>query len=410
VSGVFPIPKAVWLAGVAATVFLLGTLVGSLLPGADHEPAGGDASAGSRGAPTPAAPGTSPAGIDPSGFPPSRLPDASPDATSDAGDAEGSGRKPVNVPGWERTAVAGTSRLPSTRAVSCPPATTTVTTAESLAAALAGASPGDVIGLADGVYRGAFVASVSGSSQQPIFLCGGRGAVLENEGPKSGYVVHLKQASHWRLVGFSVRQGQKGVMADGTVGSVIQGLSVTDIGDEAIHLRSFSTDNVVSGNVVSRTGLRREKFGEGVYIGTAVSNWCTISNCRPDRSDRNVVVGNRFESTTAEAVDIKEGTTGGLVRDNEFDGSALTGADSWVDVKGTAWLVQDNTGSHSPRDGFQTHEILEGWGARNQFRGNRATVNGPGYGFALTPVAGNTVACDNSATGAAQGLANVPCG
>ena len=139
---------------------------------------------------------------------------------------------------------------------------------------------------------------------------------------------------------------------------------MTDIGDEAIHLRNFSTDNVVSDNEISRTGLRREKFGEGVYIGTAVSNWCTISNCRPDRSDRNVVVGNRIDTTTAEAVDIKEGTTGGLVEDNVFDGSALSGADSWVDVKGTAWLIQGNTGTASPRDGFQTHEILEGWGSQ----------------------------------------------
>jgi hypothetical protein len=410
VTGVPPIPKAARLAGVAAVVFLLGTLVGALLLGADRDPVGGDASAGSRSAATPVATGTPPSRIDPSGMPSSRLPEASAHPTTDGGGDDEPDRKPVNESGWERTAVAGTSLLPSTRAVSCPPATTTVTTAESLAAALAAARPGDVIGLADGTYRGAFVASVSGSAQRPIYLCGGRGAVLENEGPKSGYVVHLKQATHWRLVGFSVRQGQKGVMADGTVGSVIQGLTVTDIGDEAIHLRSFSTDNVVSGNVISRTGLRREKFGEGVYIGTAVSNWCTISNCRPDRSDRNVVVGNRIEGTTAEAVDIKEGTTGGLVRDNDFDGSALSGADSWVDVKGTAWLIQGNTGTHSPGDGFQTHEILEGWGARNQFRGNRATVNGPGHGFALTPVAGNTVACDNSATGAAKGLANVPCG
>lgn len=409
-SGVVPIPKSAWLAGLAVALFLLGTLVGVLLPDGDREPAGGDAPVGSS-TPAPPASGAPLSGIDPSGIPSSRPPDASPSPTSgDGGNADkGSDRKPVNEPGWERSAVAGRSRLPDARAVSCPPATTTVTTAESLAAALTAASPGDVIGLADGVYRGAFVASVSGSAQQPIFLCGPRGAVLENEGPRSGYVLHLKAASHWRLIGFSVRQGQKGVMADGTVGSVIQGLNVTDIGDEAIHLRNFSTDNVVSDNVISRTGLRREKFGEGVYIGTAVSNWCTISNCRPDRSDRNVVVGNRIDTTTAEAVDIKEGTTGGLVQDNVFDGSALSGADSWVDVKGTAWLIEGNTGIDSPRDGFQTHEILKGWGARNQFRGNRATVNGAGYGFALTPVAGNTVSCDNTATGAARGLANVPC-
>nr|WP_231134358.1 right-handed parallel beta-helix repeat-containing protein [Motilibacter deserti] len=294
---------------------------------------------------------------------------------------------------------------------SCPDPTVTVATADELTDALATAQAGDSIALAPGTYNGAFVATGAGTQDAPIALCGPADAVLEGNGPDDDYVLHLDGVSHWRVAGFTVRDGQKGVMADGAVSTVISGLTVEDIGDEAIHLRGFSTDNLVEGNTVRRTGLRKPKYGEGIYIGTAKSNWCDITDCEPDRSDRNVVRGNTISETTAEAVDIKEGTTGGKLVDNTFDGSAIdeAGADSWVDVKGNDWVVQGNTGVNSPEDGFQTHEILGGWGQGNVFRDNVARVNGPGHGFSLTPVNDNRVSCDNKASGAKQGLANVAC-
>jgi hypothetical protein len=286
-----------------------------------------------------------------------------------------------------------------------------VSSASTLQSALDAAQPGDVIQLAPGTYDGNFVITPSGTAADPITLCGSAESILDGGDVEGGYVVHLNGASHWRLVGFTVTNGQKGVMADGTVGSVIQGLTVTRIGDEAIHLRRFSTDNLVTGNQVSMTGLRREKFGEGIYVGTAESNWCDITACEPDTSDRNVVEGNTIRDTTAEAIDIKEGTSNGIVRDNVFDGSGMTedGADSWVDIKGNDWLIEGNVGTNSLLDGFQTHEILDGWGTRNVFRGNTANVNGPGFGFSLTPARDNEVTCDNTASAAGEGFSNVTC-
>lgn len=292
----------------------------------------------------------------------------------------------------------------------CPTGDVEVTTAEELRDALAAAAPGDVIQLADGRYEGSFVAETPGEPDAPIHLCGSADAVLDGGGTDAGTVLHLDGASHWMLLGFTVQNGKKGVMADGVVGSLIGDLTVRDIGDEAIHLRAASSDNRIVGNTVSDTGLRKPEFGEGIYVGTAEESWCEISDCQPDRSDGNEIVGNTISATTAESIDIKEGTTGGLIRDNEFDGSALTGdADSWVDIKGNDWLIEGNRGRNSPADGFQTHEILEGWGTGNRFSGNTAEVNGPGYGFALTPERENIVACDNVAEGAGSGLANVEC-
>jgi hypothetical protein len=99
-----------------------------------------------------------------------------------------------------------------------------------------------------------------------------------------------------------------------------------------------------------------------------------------------------------------------VLRNNTFDGSDIEAADSWVDVKGKGWTIEDNSGSNSPEDGFQTHEIVDGWGTENVFRNNTAKVNGPGYGYALTPVRDNIVECNNEASAAESGLSNEPCG
>lgn len=302
----------------------------------------------------------------------------------------------------------GTSPLPSLPG-NCPPATTTVASASELVAALAAPEPGSVILLADGVYPGTFRASGEGTADNPITLCGGPDAILDGGGTDEGYVLHLDRAAHWIVQGITVRNGQKGVMLDETTNSSLSGLTVEGIGDEAIHLRKFSSDNKVTGNTVRGAGLRKPQFGEGIYVGTAESNWCGISSCEPDRSDRNEIRGNTVTDTTAESVDIKEGTADGLLSGNQFDGSTIREADSWVDVKGKGWRIEGNTGRNSPRDGFQTHEIADGWGTDNIFRDNVAEVNGPGLGYSLKPARDNVVDCSNKASRAGQGLSNVPC-
>jgi hypothetical protein len=301
---------------------------------------------------------------------------------------------------------------PVAAAVTCPKATVTVSTAKQLTAALGSAKAGAVIVLKPGRYVGEFRTTRSGTAAKPITLCGTSKAILDGDGIKGGYGFHLDGAKYWRLLGFTVTNAQKGVMADGTVGSVIQQLTVHKIGDEAIHLRKFSTDNVVKGNRIYDTGNRREKFGEGVYIGSAHSNWCDVTKCKPDKSDRNRVEGNTITDTTAEAIDIKEGTSSGVVTKNTFDGSGLvkSGADSWVDVKGNSWVISHNIGVDSPMDGFQVHDVYDGWGRKNVFRSNKATVNGPGFGFSLTPVQNNVVECSNSVSKAKEGFSNVSCG
>lgn len=302
----------------------------------------------------------------------------------------------------------GASGIP-TDAAECAEPTVEVADAGELRTALKKAQPGDVIVMAPGRYAGRFTMTADGERDAPITLCGSHDSILDGGSTGDGYVVHLDGVAHWVLQGFAVRNGQKGVMADATTNTVIRGLDVSRIGDEAIHLRAGSSDNQVLQNTISDTGLRKPKFGEGIYVGTAESNWCDISDCAPDASDRNLIEGNTISKTTSESIDIKEGTSDGVVRDNTFDGSAMVEADSWVDVKGSGWLIDGNTGTASPADGFQTHEIVDGWGTGNVFRGNAANLDGDGLGFSLKPERDNVLTCDNTVSGAGAELSNVEC-
>jgi hypothetical protein len=323
---------------------------------------------------------------------------SAPSASASSGSATDTASKP------SRSAAAGTGGGAATGdPVRCTGATTTVKSASQLTAALRDAAPGDVIALAAGTYTGNFEGTASGTQSDPITLCGGSSAVLDGGETEKGYVLHLQGVSWWKLAGFTVQNGQKGVMFDDVQHSVIDGLTVTKIGDEAVHLRAGSSDNTVSGTTVTDTGLRKPQFGEGIYIGSSKSNWCTVSDCKQDSSDRNVITGNTISGTAAENVDIKEGTTGGTLSDNSFDGTGMQGqnhADSWVDVKGNDWTISGNRGVHSTLDGFQTHELLSGWGTDNTFTGNTVDLgNSDGVAFAFRPVEGNTVSCDNEVIG-----------
>lgn len=301
----------------------------------------------------------------------------------------------------------------------CPTATVTVSTEAALEAALTGAQPGDVIQIADGTYNGGnavanqWTATHSGTAASPIWLCGGPNAVLTNDGITSSYGLHLNGASYWHLLGFSVTAAQKGVIVDSASHVTVEGLNVHGVGDEGVHLRKNTTYSTVTGNTIHDTGNRREKFGEGVYVGSADSNWGALTGGQPDHSDNNVVSYNTIYDTPAESVDLKEGTQNGEVYGNNFDGSGQTseGGDSWVDAKGNAWKIYNNVGHHSSGDGFQTHHKnltnsgLGNWGLSNKFKGNTVDVQGPGYGFFIhdPSTTGNQVDCDNVITGAASG-------
>lgn len=293
-----------------------------------------------------------------------------------------------------------------------PANTVSVSTAAELSAALAAAAPGQTIHMQDGLYVGKFVASASGTADAPITLAGSRAAVLSTGSIWSGYGLHVT-GSHWRIAGLAVTEAAKGIVLEGSTHTVISNVDVGRIGSEAVHFRKNSSDGIVRDSDIHDVGLAQPGYGEGVYVGSAKSNWATVMGSAdvPDRSDRVQILNNRISRTAAEGVDAKEGTSGGVIRGNSFTDAGYSGsnsADSWADIKGNGYIVDGNTGSTALADAFQVHSVLEGWGLNNSFSGNTILGGVPGYEvWVQSGSLGTVIACKESKAG--LGLSNVPC-
>lgn len=291
-----------------------------------------------------------------------------------------------------------------------------VKTSSQLRSALAEAKPGTHIKIADGTYYGPFKISASGTSAAPIRITGSRGVTLRGKGISSGYALHLDRARWIVMEGFMVRYAKKAIVLDESSHNLIRNLDIGHAGEELVLMRNYSSHNTITKSYIHRSGLITPGYGEGVYIGLSKSNWSRESQSRtggkPDRSDYNKVTNNYIERTTAECIDIKEGTTGGLISGNRMLGNAMSGAnyaDSWVDVQGNGYRIQYNHGTRDGgkiTDGFQTHVQLSGWGVGNTFAHNHGTVDASGYGIYIHKRVGNTVENNNSFVGARSGTTN----
>ncbi|KUF13883.1 right-handed parallel beta-helix repeat-containing protein [Streptomyces silvensis] len=288
-----------------------------------------------------------------------------------------------------------------------PASTIEVSTAAQLKAALGSAGPGDTIRLADGTYTGNFKTSVAANSGSRITLTGSSRAVLTAGG---GYGLHLNGASYWTVKGITVTGGQKGIMIDSARGVVVDGVTVHGLDMEGVHFRKSSPDGVIKNSRIHDTGNDGRGMGEGVYVGSA--------NTLSDKSDNVQILNNVIgPDVGGEAVDLKEGTKGGRVVGNTFDGKGLTGNnydDSWIDVKGNNYVIENNTGKNTTNNGFETHTQEPGWGCGTVFRGNKSDLTGASGDRQLAiNVTNNSDSCrttvyaSNTVKGG-KGLTNVP--
>jgi hypothetical protein len=337
-----------------------------------------------------------------------------------------------------------TTPPPATPAPTTPPPTTPppagpvveVGTAAQLSDALAAARPGQTIRLAPGTYSGAFLGRAVGTAAAPITVTGPASAILTNPesagtnpgcsvpapGFDPGYGFWLYGAAHWKLSGFTVTGAAKGIMIDASPHVTIDGVHVHDIGDEGVHFRRSSADGIIRNSRIERTGRTQPRYGEGIYLGSANSNWSCYGNTGGiDAADRIQVLNNHVgPGVAAEHVDVKEGTTGGVIRGNTWNGQGIAGqnsADSWLDVKGSNYLIENNTGTFSApgvfANGYETHNPTAGSGCGNVWRGNRSDLGGVGkWAINVTSTskcAGNlnVVHASNTVTNAVSGLTNI---
>jgi hypothetical protein len=312
-----------------------------------------------------------------------------------------------------------------------------VSTAAQLGSAIAAVRPGQTIRLAAGTYNGAFLARTAGTASAPITLTGPASAVITNPdsagssggscsvpaaGFDPGYGFWLYQAPYWRLTGFTVDNAIKGIIIDNSAHVTIDGVTVQNINAEGVHFRSSSPDGVLQNSTIRDTGKAQPEYGEGIYLGSANSNWSCYGNTGGvDASDRVQVLNNRVgPGVAAEHVDVKEGTVGGVIRGNTWNGQGIAGqnsADSWLDVKGSNYLIENNTGTFSTpgvfANGYETHNPTAGSGCGNVWRNNRSDLGGAGaWAINVTSTskcAGNlnVVYASNTVTNAKSGLTNI---
>ncbi|MCU1442447.1 MAG: Right handed beta helix region, partial [Cryobacterium sp.] len=315
------------------------------------------------------------------------------------------------------TASATTGKTPagSYRADQCPTATVTVKNATDLMRAVAAAKPGDVIRMAPGTYHGQLNLKANGTASKPIWLCGPRDAVVNGGGYAKNSPINVSASSHFILTGMTVTNGLKGVTVRSSNNVTISDMLVHNIGYEAVHLLVNTTDSVVVGNTIRKTGQRDAFYGEGVYIGSSDNNWCNLTACKPDRSDRNAVIGNNISATGSDLIEAKEGTSGGVIRGNTLNGEgSMKRTESWVMVSGNGWSVLQNSAKQSSLHGYRVNGASDGWGFGTVFAGNKSVVDAAGYGFKLhepkgAGTSGTLVSCTNIVSGAALGFSNAGC-
>lgn len=284
--------------------------------------------------------------------------------------------------------------------------------ATELTDALGKATPGTLIRLEPGTYADTFDVTVPGTMAKPIVLCGPREAIIDSSANPTLTSIDMMNVQHWILSGFTITGGGQGIYLDGSSDNRLTKLSIHDVGEIAIRLRNGASRNTIEYCEIKNTGMKDPASAEGIFIGTIDSSWPDMNT--PDACDGTKILWNAFgPGVKTEHIDLKEGTKGGEIRGNTFDGTGLVGAnseDSWVSVTGSGYLFAENTGTTAPKDGFQVRSSNAAWGHDNVFEKNVAKVNGPGYGFYVAPGSmGTILKCDNMAEGAAMGLSNVTC-
>lgn len=249
-----------------------------------------------------------------------------------------------------------------------------VTNTAELTAALADAKAGDEIILREGTYENdkwngkwaAFFAEASGTAEQPI-------TIRSEDAAHPAVICGIDQSNkialwitgdYWSIRDLRLCEAQKGLVLDQSCHSVITGCEVYNIGSEGIHLRDDSSYCLIEHCTIHDTGTVTPKYGEGIYIGSAVGTEGYGFDCH-----YNIVRACDISHVAAECVDIKEFTLGTIVEDCTFDGSAISGengANSFIEIKGNDVIIRHNTGYRNGCEqqlyGFDLYAPLPEWG------------------------------------------------
>ena len=177
---------------------------------------------------------------------------------------------------------------------------------------------GGTIEMGAGQYGSQLVSGVRGTSRRPIIIrSSDQRAVLTNDNYNQGAALTIKGSNHVVVEGLIAKSSLWGMRVEGSTDIALIKNTVTDIGQEAIHVGTSSFVDIVD-NEISHTGLRPgsnasgtpyANFGEGIYIGCS---------CAGDTTHDIRISGNEISFTTAEAIDLKPWAYNLLVETNKI--------------------------------------------------------------------------------------------
>ncbi|WP_281886294.1 cellulose binding domain-containing protein [Paenibacillus sp. YYML68] len=242
-----------------------------------------------------------------------------------------------------------------------------VDTTAKLQAALLNAQPGHTILVAPGTYEltttttvgtkeAYYYGTANGTSTNPITIKSqdpANPATLKGGNVASvGYTLYIT-GDYWVIQDLNVTHGQKGIILDNSNYTRINGVTVSNVGQEGIHVRDGSSNVTIENSTIKDTGVTGtaydKGFAEGIYIGSDRSVWDVNSPTGYNRQVYNTTVRNTTigPNVAAESIDLKEGTIGTLIEGNTFLGAGISGenfADSFIDVKGVQVTMRNNVG------------------------------------------------------------------
>ncbi|MFD0862243.1 cellulase family glycosylhydrolase [Sungkyunkwania multivorans] len=238
-----------------------------------------------------------------------------------------------------------------------PSGTINCNTVDCILDAMRTASPGDEIIVASGTYTAPdkvvvggkaarFYSDKNGTSSNPITIRAANPSsppILKGpSGIYDGYVMRIL-GDHWIIKNLIMEEGSKGLVFDNANNGLIENVTVRKIGEEGIHLRDGSSNNLVKNCKVRDTGIKKPGFGEGLYVGSDKSQHDTYNRDCFDNTFDGCIIG---PNVAAEGADIKEGSRNTIIRNCTFSAQGITGensADAFIDLKGAYGFVYNNT-------------------------------------------------------------------
>lgn len=185
---------------------------------------------------------------------------------------------------------------------------------EDIRAAISALSAGDELILRGGTYTldGAFRIEVNGTAGNPVVIRAASGEVpVISQATSNHNIVEVSGSSYLELRGIEFVGGSHGIRLMDSDYITIEGCNIHDTGDVAISANSGGTYTGL--HIVNNHIHHTNNTGEGMYLG------CNNDGCRVENS---VIEGNYIHHTNGPTVDqgdgieIKEGSSGNIVRNN----------------------------------------------------------------------------------------------